>query len=152
MPVNYIKKYISSEELEAIKNHIAEIEKYTSGEIRLCFLKSRAWIDRKLTPRELALNEFHKLGMQNTKDKTGVLLFILFSEKKFEVVADEGINNKIPQDKWDVITNHLVMHFKEGRFKDGIIKALEEIKEVLMGEFPRLSDDTDELSNDIVIK
>lgn len=152
MPVNYIKKYLSSEELEAIKEHIAEIEKYTSGEIRLCFLKARAWIDRKLTPRELALKEFHKLGMQNTKDKTGVLLFILFTEKKFEIVADEGINNKISQDKWDIITNHLISNFREEKFKDGIVKALDEIKEVLIKEFPRQSDDTDELSNDIVIK
>lgn len=152
MPINYIKKYISSAELEAIKNHIAEIEKYTSGEIRLCFLKTRAWIDRKLTPKELALKEFYRLGIQNTKDKTGVLLFILFTEKKFEIIADEGINNKISQDKWDLITNHLISNFKEGKYKDGIVKALDEIKDVLMNEFPRQSDDVDELSNDIVFK
>lgn len=152
MPINYIKKYISSEELEAIKNHIAYIEKSTSGEIRLCFQKTRAWIDRKLTTRELAMKEFFKLGMNKTKDKTGVLLFVLFKEKKFEVVADEGINNKISPEKWDAITNHLVYEFKGGHYKEGIVKSLDEIKDVLMKEFPRKKDDVDELSNDIVIK
>jgi len=152
MPINYIKKYISADELDAIKNHIAEIEKFTSGEIRLCFQMRRAWIDRKLTTRELAMKEFFKLGMEKTKDKTGVLLFILFKDKKFEVVADEGINNKISPEKWNVITNFLINEFKSGHYKDGIVKALDEVKEVLMKEFPRNSDDVDELSNDIVIK
>lgn len=152
MPINYIKKYISAEDLDAIKNHIAEIEKFTSGEIRLCFQIRRAWIDRKLATRDLAMKEFFKLGMDKTRDKTGVLLFILFKDKKFEVVADEGINNKISPEKWNVITNFLINEFKSGHYKDGIVKALDEVKEVLMKEFPRNSDDVDELSNDIVIK
>lgn len=152
MPINYIKKYISTDELEAIKTHIAEIEKSTSGEIRLCFQVRRAWIDRKLEIRELALKEFYKLGMDKTKDKTGVLVFILFKERKFQIIADEGINNKISQEKWTKITNLLIEDFKQERFKDGIIKALDEIKQVLIEEFPRKSDDVDELSNDIVIK
>lgn len=152
MPINYIKKYLSKEELDSLTDHIAGIEKFTSGEIRICFKKNTAWAERKLTSRELALKEFHKLGMQNTKDKTGVLLYILFNDRKFEIVADKGINDKIPEEKWNVITNHLINEFKEGKYKDGIVKALDEIKEVLVKEFPRKADDTNELSNDIVIE
>jgi uncharacterized membrane protein len=152
MPINYIKKYLSKEELDSITSHIAEIEKFTSGEIRICFKKNTAWAERKLTSREMALKEFHKLGMHNTKDKTGVLLYILFTDRKFEVVADKGINDKISDEKWDVIKNHLISEFKEGKYKAGILKALDEIKEVLMKEFPRKDDDTNELSNDIVIE
>lgn len=152
MPINYIKKYLSKEELDSITNHIAEIEKFTSGEIRICFKKNTAWAERKLTSREMALKEFHKLGMHNTKYKTGVLLYILFKERKFEVVADTGINDKISDEKWDLIKNHLINEFKEGQYKNGIIKALDEIKEVLLVEFPVKDDDTNELPNDIVIK
>jgi len=152
MPINYIKKYLSKEELDFITNHIAEIEKFTSGEIRICFKMKKAWVERKLSSRELAIKEFHKLGMQNTKDKTGVLLYILFKDRKFEVVADKGINEKISEEKWTVITNHLINEFKAGNFKAGIVKGLDEIKEVLIKEFPRKDDDKDELSNDIVIE
>jgi len=152
MAINYIKKYLSNEDLDSITNHIAEIEKFTSGEIRICFKRYTAWADRKLTSRELAIKEFHKLGMQNTKDKTGVLIFVLFKDRKFEVVADKGINDKISEEKWTVITNHLINEFKSGNYKAGIIKSLEEIKEVLAKEFPRKDDDTNELSNDIVIE
>jgi uncharacterized membrane protein len=152
MPINYIKKYLSKEELDSITNHIAETEKFTSGEIRICFKKNTPWAERKLSSREMAVKEFHKLGMHNTKHKTGVLLYILFSDRKFEVVADKGINDKISEDKWTVITNHLINEFKAGKYMEGIIKSLDEIKEVLMKEFPRKDDDTNELSNDIVIE
>lgn len=152
MPINYIKKYLSKDELDSISNHIAEIEKFTSSEIRICFKKNTAWAERKLSSREMAVKEFHKLGMQNTKDKTGVLLYILFNDRKFEVVADKGINDKISGEKWEVIKYHLTSEFKSGNFKSGIIKSLDEIKEVLMNEFPRKDDDTNELSNDIVIE
>lgn len=150
--LNYIKKYLSKEELDSLSNHIAEIEKFTSGEIRICFKKNTAWAERKLSSREMAVKEFHKLGMQNTKHKTGVLLYILFKDRKFEVVADKGINDKIPAEKWEVIKNHLTNEFKSGNFKSGIIKSLDEIKEVLIKEFPRKDDDINELSNDIVIE
>jgi uncharacterized membrane protein len=150
--LNYIKKYLSKEELDSLSNHIAEIEKFTSGEIRICFKKNTAWAERKLSSREMAVKEFHKLGMHNTKHKTGVLLYILFKDRKFEIVADKGINDKIPAEKWEVIKNHLTNEFKSGNFKSGIIKSLDEIKEVLIKEFPRKDDDINELSNDIVIE
>lgn len=152
MPINYIKKYLSKEELDSITNHIADTEKFTSGEIRICFNKNTAWSERKLTSREIAVKEFHKLGMHNTKDKTGILLYVFFKERKFEIIADTGINDKISQQKWDVITNHLITEFKLGNYAAGVLKALDEIKEVLIKEFPRKDDDINELSNDIVIK
>lgn len=151
MKINYIKKYLSNNDLDSIKNHIADIEKFTSGEIRICFKLKSAWSERKVSPREIAIKEFYKLGMHNTKDKTGVLLLILFEERIFEIVADEGINQKISEEKWSAITNHLTSEFKNGNYKNGIIKALDEIKEVLHLEFPKNDDDTNELSNDIVI-
>lgn len=152
MKINYLKKYLSKDDLDSLKNHIAEIEKFTSGEIRICFKVNKAWAERKLSSRELAIKEFHKLGMHNTKDKTGVILYILLKDRKFEVVADSGINDKISEEKWEVIKNHLINEFKAGNYKAGIIKALDEIKEVLIKEFPRKDDDTNELSNDIVIE
>lgn len=152
MLINFITKYFSKEELDSITDYIAETEKYTSGEIRICFRNKIARADRNLTTRELALKEFHKLGMHNTKDKTGILLYILFNDRKFEIVADEGINAKISDEKWSVITNHLINEFKSGNYKSGVIKALDEIKEVLVKEFPRKAGDKNELSNDIVIE
>lgn len=151
MPINYIKKFISIEELGEIKDKISEIEKFTSGEIRLCLKHKRTFFEKKKNPRDLALKEFFKLGMHKTEDKTGLLIFILFDERKFEIIADEGINSKISDDKWEKVKAHLKNEFSKGNFKAGLLKTLDEIKDVLITEFPIKPGDKNELSDEIVI-
>jgi uncharacterized membrane protein len=152
MAINYIKKYLSKEDLEELKTEIGKIESVTSGEIRLCFKHKKGYHERKLSYRELALKEFYRLEMQKTIDKTGVLILILFNERKFEIIADEGINAKIHQNTWDIIINHLKTEFSKGEYKAGIIKCLDEIKQILAKEFPKKSGDKNEIPDDIVIE
>jgi uncharacterized membrane protein len=152
MTINYIKKYLSKEDLDELKNEISEIESCSSGEIRLCFKLKRGLHERKLNFKELAIKEFHKLGMQKTVDKTGILIFILFKEKKFEIIADEGINSKISIKTWEIITSHLKNEFSHSNYKAGLWKCLNEIKKILVKEFPVKPEDKNELPNDIVIE
>lgn len=152
MTINYIKKFLSKADLDELKDEIGKIESCTSGEIRLCFKLKRGFHERKLSCKELAIKEFYRLGMQKTLDKTGVLIFILFKERKFEIVADEGINSKINTEKWKLITSHLKTEFSSGNYKAGIIKCLNEIKNILVKEFPIKPEDKNELPNDIIIE
>lgn len=148
----FLNKFLSSEDLNKISSGISEIEKHTSGELRVCIKNKRGIFQGKYTPRELALNEFFNSGMDRTIDKTGVLIFILFGERKFEIVADEGINSKIPDSKWDSIEQKMTDEFKKENYLNGILQAIDEIGEVLKGEFPPSSDNRDELSNDVIVK
>jgi uncharacterized membrane protein len=152
MAINYIKKYLSKSDLEELKDEIGKIETHTTGEIRLYFKLKRGFHERNKTFREVAMKVFYKLGMDKTEEKTGVLIFILFKEKKFEIIADEGINSKIKREIWDLIINHLQSEFSQGNYKAGLVKCLNEIKSVLMEEFPVKFKNTNELSNDIVIE
>jgi uncharacterized membrane protein len=148
----FLNKFLSSEDLNKISGGISEVEKLTSGELRVCIKNKRGIFQGKYTPRELALNEFFHSGMDKTIDKTGVLIFILFGEKKFEIVADEGINSKIPDNKWDSIEQMMTDEFKNENYLNGILQAINEIGGVLKDEFPPLSDNPDELSNDVIVK
>ena len=93
MYLNYLEGYLTREDLVLIQEKISEIEYSTFGEIRLCLKKKRRFKEKKFNTKEFALLEFHKLGMQNTVHKTGILVLVIFGEKLFEIVADEGINN-----------------------------------------------------------
>lgn len=151
MGKDYLKDFLSDHDLQRISHKISEIEKNTSGEIRLCIKINRGFLERKYTPRELAMNEFFSLKMDKTKDKTGVLIFVLFKERKFEIVADEGINSKIPSEKWNVITESIIHEFKNENYLKGILNAVTRIGEVLSKEFPPSHDDKDELENEVII-
>src|SRR6266498_2888594 len=96
----WISKYLTSHDLEAIKNEIAEVEKSTSGEIRLSLRDKRTFFEKLYKPRELAVRDFERLGMANTRQKTGILIFIIFSEQVYEILADEGIYGKISDSVW----------------------------------------------------
>ena len=150
--INYIKKYLSEEDKKAISECIKEIEKKTSGEIRLCIKYKQKWSEKKYSAKELAIREFHILGMHITKNKTGVLLFILLKDRKFEIVADEGINSKVEQKIWIEIAKEMSSHFSLSNFKEGIIHTLNAAGDLLAKEFPPEKDNVDELSNEVVIE
>jgi uncharacterized membrane protein len=152
MPINYIKKFLSKDDLRDIQNEISKVENKTSGEIRLCIKLKRGFHERKYSTREVALREFYKLGMDNTRDKTGVLIFVLFKEKKFEIVADEGINEKISKDTWSKLSAELSSAFSNGHFKNGLINCITNIGDILVKEFPVKEDDVNELPDEIVIE
>ncbi|HEX2786631.1 MAG TPA: TPM domain-containing protein [Ignavibacteria bacterium] len=152
MKKNYLKDFLAEEDFEKISSCIAEVEKKTSGEIRVCIKRKRGLFENGKDTRELAIKEFAGQEMHKTIDKTGVMIFILLDEHKFEIIADEGINSKISRDKWDVITTAMSTEFAHGKFAEGICDAVESIGLTLILEFPRKSDDKDELSNEIIVK
>ena len=148
---NLIAGYLSAEDLTNIESVLTEVELKTSGELRLCLKKKRGYLETGLTPRELAVNEFYKLGMNNTADGTGVLFFILFDEHKFEIIADKGINEKIQDEKWKELSEGIIRNFSQDKYKDGIIYMIQSVGEILIKEFPVKEGDVNELPDDILI-
>lgn len=143
---------LTLEERKKISETIAQIEKKTNGEIRVSIRKRRAWNERKLTLHRFALKNFFELGMDKTRHKSGVLLFFSMSERSFQIVADEGIHKKVSDRYWDELAAMMTGHFKEQRFCDGICEAIKEVGKKLEQEFPRTTNDADELPNDVAIK
>ena len=146
----FIKKYLSDEDLKAVSARIAEAERNTSGEIRVSIRHHRSWGEGKLSLHELTLKEFTRLDMEKTKERTGVLILLLMSERKFQIIADEGIHKKVGQATWDSIAESMSEHFKQGNFSKGIGNAVDAVGAELKKHFPARTDDRDELSNDVV--
>ncbi|MGE5313911.1 MAG: TPM domain-containing protein [Acidobacteriota bacterium] len=140
---------LTEEELRRIASTIGEVEESTSGEIRVNIHEKRSWTERRLSLRDLALKHFHSLGMEKTRDKTGVLIFICVREREFYIAADEGIHAKFPQEYWDSVAETMTRQFKASRFCEGICFAVREIGTALAREFPLREGDTNELSNDV---
>lgn len=148
---NFVKKYLSDESLDKIADSIKEIEKKTSGELRVCIKKKKGLLEKSRSAQDLAYKEFHKLNMHKTRDRTGVLVLIIFEERKFEIVADVGINEKIESGYWEEISSKMKDHFSNSEYLEGIQFALGRIGEVLIREFKARDDDSDELSNEVII-
>lgn len=149
MKKRFIYNFFSDDDFLRISNQIKKSEQNTSGEIRISIREKRSLFEFKKEVRELAEKEFKKLGMTGTRDKTGILIFLLLGERKFYILADEGINSKVPQDTWDKVRDEIQNNFREGKFSSGIIKGIERIGNILSEHFPIRKDDTNELSNKV---
>ena len=147
-----IYHFFSDDDFLRISNKIKESEKITSGEIRVSVRQEKSFGKRKTDIRKLAEEEFFKLNMHNTRDKTGILLYLLLSDRQFYILADEGINSKVPQSTWDGVRDDIQSEFKEGHYSNGILLGIEKVGKILCEHFPIKPDDTNELSNKIVIE
>lgn len=83
-----------------------------------------------------------------TKDRTGILLFISLLEHKVVVLGDSGINAKVQPEEWDSVVDILVKGMKDRKPADGLLNAITMCGELLKREgVARRADDSDELSN-----
>jgi uncharacterized membrane protein len=142
---------LTKPERKKIVDVIAEAERHTVGEIRVSIHRRRAWKERGIPLYELALREFHRLGMEKTKHKTGVLLFVCVGDRAFQIIADEGIHKRVGDEYWNGLAATLSSHFKKRNFCDGICHIINEIGEKLRKEFPRTKEGENELPNDVVV-
>ncbi len=142
---------LTRSEMDAVAARIAAVEKTTTGELRVSIHRSRSFKERNLSVYDLAVKNFHDLGMQHTKEKTGVLIYLLLSDRKFQIIGDEGINKKVSKEFWDVIALKVAEYFREKKFLEGLTHAIDEVGKVLQKDFPMKAGDTNELSNEVII-
>lgn len=60
-----------------------------------------------------------------TRDRTGILLFLSYLEHKVLVVGDSGINKKVDQSEWETVVARMVNGMNNGRPADGLIEAID---------------------------
>ncbi len=142
--------YFNDDDFLKISHKIKDMEKITAGEIRVAFKEKKSFLKRNKQIDELAKEEFVKLGMSDTRDRTGILIYILLGERQFYILADEGINQKVDQTTWDNVRNDIQSEFILGHYTEGLIKGIEDVGKILSEHFPVKSDDTNELSNKVV--
>ncbi|MEP0862246.1 MAG: TPM domain-containing protein [Ignavibacterium sp.] len=149
MSKRIIYNYLNDDELLRISNTIKDVEKKTSAEILVVIKERRNFFEKQKSIRELAETEFQKSGITATKEKTGVLIFILLTDKQFYILADKKISDKIEQKILDNIANQMSNTFRSGNFSKGIIDCINAMSDILSKHFPVLPDDIDEISNKV---
>lgn len=89
----------------------------------------------------------------DTVDRTGILLYISALERKVVVLGDSGINAKITQNDWNHVVELVVTGIKQKEMTNGIIKAVEACKSLLLENgFKVKPGDTNELPDAIRIE
>ena len=113
--------------------------------IRLA-LAGKALIDRRVAAR--ALEAFVEQEVFDTRDRTGILIFLSLYERRVQVIGDSGINARVPEGAWQEVVDIIVSHMKTGTPGAGLVKAIEKCGELLRTSGVEIRpDDTNELSD-----
>ncbi|MEY2703849.1 MAG: hypothetical protein RLY43_2488 [Bacteroidota bacterium] len=138
-------KFLSENDEQEIVAAITLAEKQTSGEIRVHIEEASSKL-----PYERAKEIFEMLGMHQTELKNGVLFYVCIRNKKFALLGDKGIHEKVGTTFWDTTKNIVLENFKMGRFKEGLVAGITSAGEQLRSYFPYDEvNDSNELSNEI---
>lgn len=130
---------------DRVKAAIADAEKCTSGEIRVSV--SRFFYG---SVRRAAERAFERMKMRDTRDRNGILFFVVPSRRRFVVVGDEGIHARVGQEFWDGLVAAMSGDFREGKFNEGLIRGILECGRLLAQHFPYdAGTDVNELPDDI---
>lgn len=140
-----VEDFLSAKEEEEVVEAIRKAEKATSGEIRVHIEKTHG----KQDIFERAIEVFHLLKMDNTKQENGVLIYVAIDDRDFVIYGDKGINEVVPNDFWESTKDAIVAEFKAGNYKQGLIDGILKAGEQLNKHFPWSENNTNELSNTI---
>jgi putative membrane protein len=141
--------FLTTDEYAQIAAAITEAEETTAGEIRVVVVSNSKNFE---SVRKHAEDAFRKYGLQNTVDATGVLIFISVEEKRIEILADKGINEKVEQSTWDAMVNGLIIKIRQNGTCKGLCDLVTEVGKYLTEYFPIQPDDKDELPNEVIVE
>lgn len=82
----------------------------------------------------------------DTRDRTGILVFLSLSEHRAVILADAGINRSVPEGTWQTLVDELVAGIRAGCAAEAMRKTVARCGKVLVEhEVALRPDDTDEL-------
>ena len=119
-------------DLDRVEAAIRTVEQRTSGQIRVAVARFYFWGD----VRRAADAAFARLRMHQTRRRNGVLLFVAPRLRRFAVVGDVGIHQRVSDGFWRQISELLQKDFRGGDLTAGIEHAIAAIGDRLAEHFP----------------
>lgn len=149
----HAKRHFPEASLAAIKAAIVQSEASHKGEIRFAIEAAlepgQVW--RNMTPRQRALDLFSDLRVWDTRDNSGVLVYVLLADRAIEIIADRGIHARAGDDVWTRIAAVMREAFAAGEFEAGAIAGIDGVSRELIRHVPAAGDNPDELANEVTL-
>ncbi|HEX8897200.1 MAG TPA: TPM domain-containing protein [Chthoniobacterales bacterium] len=139
-------RFLRELEHDRIVKAIKDAEAKTSGQIRV-FLQRGKFEEDAL---ERAQKKFLQLGMDKTRERNGVLIFVAPRAQKFAVIGDEGVHQKCGEQFWSDLVGRMRAHFLREDFTQALMEAIESTGALLARYFPKTGASTNELPDEIV--
>ena len=100
--------------------------------------------------RDRSMRAFVEEEVFETRDRSGILIFISLFEHRVEVVGDSGINASVQPDDWVHVVEDILLGIRAGKMAEGIVKAINRCGGLLVEKGVEIKDDdSNELSDSV---
>lgn len=96
--------------------------------------------------------EFYEQGLYKTREENGILIMLSAFERMVVILADKGVNTKMPPDYWETMKNKIITGIKQKKGGAAIVEVIKSMTDNLKTHFPVKPDDKDELSDNVISK
>lgn len=153
LPDWLVRVRFKKHQMQQIAEAIASSEKLHDGEIRFAVEASLPLADllRNCSARERGLAVFSKLGIWDTEQNNGVLIYFLLADHDFEIIVDRGFNAKVDPRVWQAIAQSMEQHCKQGDFGGAVLVGILTITQLMTRYFPDTGKSRNELPDQPVI-
>lgn len=128
--------YMPKIEHERVLAAIRSAEAKTSGEIRVTIVRHKV-----SDPVAAAKAYFARMGMEKSRHRNGVLIFLAPLSRSFAVIGDKGVHEKCGDPFWADVAAAMGARFRQKAFTDGLVHGIERAGELLATAFPRGASD-----------
>lgn len=136
---------LTLEEKQKLVEAIHHAEHGTTSELRVHF----SYAEKEENTLAAAKAHFAALGMQQTTERNGMLLYINPKLRKFSVFGDKGIHEKVKQEFWDQLSHDLTGAIREKSLVGGVVHAVGIMGKAMHAHFPVTNKHPNELPDDI---
>ena len=146
-----VEEFITLAQREQVERAIVAAEMLTSGEICVHAHHSPLTAEREEDVMDHAAFIFEALDMHRTRDRNGVLIYIVVGDRNMAVLGDVAIDKAVPHGFWDEVYHLLRTRFAAGEQVDGLCEAVTLVGQKLPQFFTLLPGDINELPNTITL-
>lgn len=98
---------------------------------------------------EGAIASFFGNGLHRTQDRTGILMFISHLEHRVEILADEGIHQKVGKEFWNQEVEKVISGIKSGHPALALEEVIRDMGVKLAEHFPATHKNPNELGDSL---
>jgi uncharacterized membrane protein len=130
------KHFLNKLEHGLIHRAITEAERDTSGDIVV-------YISHKTAPDALAAAQevFAQRKLEKASDDNNLLFYLAPRSQTFAAVGGKALHDRVGQAWWDELVGLLGNHFRDGKFTDGLVAAIDRAGHALRRHFPAANTD-----------
>jgi len=147
----HVQRAFPARTLAAIEQAIHAAEKSHGGEIRFVVERELSTTDllRDVAPRQRAVQLFGQLGVWDTADNNGVLIYVLLADRDVEIIADRGYAGRVSDEQWTQVCHVIEQAYHRGEFERGTVAGIAAASALVAQHYPAV--DRDELPNRPVV-